>query len=228
MPGLDGSGHLFAAFESCIAGDWKYRRLNYPADLPASMGAYVAHAERSIGDEQAVVLLAESFSGPVAIHLARRLGNRVKALVLCASFATRPHLLVAWASQWPEAWLAGAARMRWAIRGFCVGHRAPPPILGAVEAELSKLDGKTIKQRLRMLIAPEAANALAELDIPILLLQPANDRLLDPWAPKRLEELAPGAHIERLDGPHFLLQAEPHACWRRISDWLTLALPRTA
>ena len=96
MPGLDGSGALFAAFEKLVAGNWKYQSIHYPADLPSSVDAYAAHVERAIGAEHRVILLAESFSGPIAIRLAARLGERVKALVLCASFATRPHLLVRW------------------------------------------------------------------------------------------------------------------------------------
>lgn len=222
MPGLDGSGALFAAFEQLVAGSWKYRSIRYPAELPSSIDAYAAHVEREIAAERSVILLAESFSGPIAIRLAARLGQRVKALVLCASFATRPHLLVRWASHVPPALLSGMTRQRWALRWFCVGRHAPAALLGAVATELAQLSGHTIQRRLRMLIAPDAANTLADLQIPVLLLQPTQDRLLDPWAPKRLERLARGARVERLDGPHFLLQAQPQACWRKLVDWLTL------
>jgi len=222
MPGLDGSGALFTSFEQLIAGNWKYRSVRYPADLPASIDAYAEHVEREIAAERSVVLLAESFSGPIAIRLASRLGERAKALVLCASFATRPHVLIQWASRFPQGLLAGMAQQRWALRWLCVGRRASGSLLADVETELRRLSGHTIKRRLRMLIAPDAAGALARLEIPVLLLQPKQDRLLDPWAPKRLEKLARGARIERLDGPHFLLQAEPQACWRKIIDWLTL------
>ena len=228
MPGLDGSGALFAAFEKLIAGSWKYQSIRYPADLPSSVDAYAAHVERAIGAEHRVILLAESFSGPIAIRLAARLGERVQALVLCASFATRPHLLVRWASHVPQALLSGMARQRWALRWFCVGRHAPGSLLDAVETELSRLSGNTIKRRLQMLIAPDAATTLLQLELPVLLLQPNQDRLLDPWAPKRLEKLARGARIERLDGPHFLLQAEPQACWRKIVDWLTLVSAQPA
>ena len=227
MPGLDGSGALFAAIEACIADDWKRKSICYPADLPADIEAYVSYAERALEAERTVVLVAESFSAPIAIRLAHRLGRRVKALVLCASFATRPHVLVEWASRCPEALLERLARQRWAMRWFCIGRRAPKTVLSAVEAQLRQLAGRTIKRRLRMLVTPDAASTFARLDIPVLLLQPTRDRLLDPWAPKRLEKLAPAARIERLNGPHFLLQAEPQACWRRIADWLTLALVQT-
>ena len=228
MPGLDGSGSLFATFEKLIAGSWRYRSIRYPVELPADIDAYAAHVEREIAGENCVILLAESFSGPIAIRLASRLGGRVQALVLCASFATRPHVLVRWASQIPQSLLAGMARQRWALRWFCVGRHAPSALLASVETELAQLSGRTIKRRLRMLATPDAAVALTGLKIPVLLLQPNQDRLLDPWAPKRLERLARGARIERLDGPHFLLQAEPQACWRKIIDWLTLVSAQPA
>jgi pimeloyl-ACP methyl ester carboxylesterase len=222
MPGLDGSGALFVAVEQLMAGSWRYQRIRYPVELPADIDAYVAYVERQITGERRVVLLAESFSGPIAIRLAARLAERVEALVLCASFATQPHVLVRWTSHAPQAFLSSLARQRWALRWFCVGRHAPDSLLDAVQTELAQLSGHTIKRRLRMLAAPDAANALAGLRIPVLLLQPRQDRLLDPWAPKRLEQLARGAHIERLDGPHFLLQADPQACWRKLADWLTL------
>lgn len=207
-----------------MAQSWKHKTIRYPADLPASIDAYAAYVEQAAESEQSIVLIAESFSGPIAIRAASRLGHKAKALALCASFATQPHILVRWASRLPASLLASFARQRWAMRWFCVGRRATEPVLRAVETELTRLSGNTIKRRLGMLVTPDVSRDLASLDLPVLLLQPNRDRLLDPWAPKRLEQLAPAARIERLDGPHFLFQAEPQACWNRIANWLTLAL----
>jgi len=60
--------------------------VRYVAEL--TLDEYVESAGKALPDR--CVLIAESFSGPVAISLAARHPGKVRCLVLCATFAVSP------------------------------------------------------------------------------------------------------------------------------------------
>ena len=55
-----------------------------------SYAELVELVQRRLQDEKEYVLVAESFSGPVAIEIAATLPANLKALVLCATFISNP------------------------------------------------------------------------------------------------------------------------------------------
>lgn len=86
LPGLDGTGALFAPFLRA----WNRRPPPVVIDCPRERfldydGALDCVLAR-LPDSVPLVVVAESFSGPVGVALAVRLPERVRALVLCASF----------------------------------------------------------------------------------------------------------------------------------------------
>ena len=59
----------------------------------------------------------------------------------------------------------------------------------------------------------------AKFGLPCLYLQASGDRLVPPsaagWFRARFERF----ELERIDGPHFLLQAKPRECAQRVSEF---------
>src|SRR5512146_1770531 len=92
LPGLDGSGRLLRRFLACL-GDVDAVVVRYPDDPAADLDAYAEHAVAAIGDARRCLVIAESFSGPIALRL-QRLDPRVAAIVLVASFVRCPHPLL--------------------------------------------------------------------------------------------------------------------------------------
>lgn len=220
MPGLDGSGELFESFEALLPTDFARCRITYAASLPATIDAYVERVQAQLPAYGPLIVLAESFSGPTAIQLAHRLGSRLKALILCASFATTPHPLTGLASRLPVSLLASLKRHRQLLRQTCIGTQASAAVVERLSRTLRNLDGHTIQQRLRLLASIDMTQALQALDLPVLLLQATNDWLVTDDAQRRLEAAAAQAQIVRVVGPHFLLQALPETCWQHMMEWM--------
>src|SRR5688500_16166404 len=88
LPGLDGTAQLFEGFVAAAPADVPVECMALPNDRPrdyAELATWVAC--RITADR--VVLVAESFSGPLALLVADRCA-RVVAVVLCASFVEPP------------------------------------------------------------------------------------------------------------------------------------------
>src|SRR6476659_7993753 len=90
MPGLDGTGDLFRPLLGVIPPRYATRVVTYPVDRFIPYADLLGVVEQQIGDEVDVVLVAESFSGPLAVRYAAARPERVAAVVLCASFVRPP------------------------------------------------------------------------------------------------------------------------------------------
>jgi pimeloyl-[acyl-carrier protein] methyl ester esterase len=89
LPGFDGSGRLFAPLLAQRDLPFDPRVVALPADLPRGYDELLAWMEPRLPAEP-FVLLAESFSGPLAIRFAARHPERVAHLVLAATFLRSP------------------------------------------------------------------------------------------------------------------------------------------
>jgi pimeloyl-ACP methyl ester carboxylesterase len=217
LPGLDGSGALFEPFLECLAGiDAVVVR--YPDRLRADLDAHAHHAAAAIGDAQRCIVVAESFSGPVALRLQRR-DPRVEAVVLVASFVRCPHPLL---RVLPLSLIAAFARhlvSRPLLRMFCLGEHAPQERVDELRNAVQVLPADVMRTRLALLRSLDESAALLAVRVAVLHLRATRDRLVS----ASLRAAAPRGSFREIDidGPHFLLQACPDACRRAIVEWAT-------
>src|SRR5713226_3154653 len=95
LPGMDGTGKLFTSFERQLSPELHPRIISYPPDRVLGYQQLLGEIRVSPGP---FAIVAESFSGPLAIELASRYANRLCALVLVASFVRNPSTLAGWLS----------------------------------------------------------------------------------------------------------------------------------
>lgn len=90
LPGMDGTGELFAPFIAALGGEFDVRVVRYPGDHRGGYEELEAIARSAIPEDRPYVLLAESFSGPIAISIAASGPKQLRGLVLCCTFARNP------------------------------------------------------------------------------------------------------------------------------------------
>ena len=90
LPGLDGTGARIAPFVRELEPSVQARIIGYPPDRPLGYAELEVLVRNALPIEGPYVLLAESFSGPIAIRLAAEPPPGLAASILCATFAKIP------------------------------------------------------------------------------------------------------------------------------------------
>ncbi|MFT5181924.1 MAG: pimeloyl-ACP methyl ester carboxylesterase, partial [Alphaproteobacteria bacterium] len=89
LPGLDGTGRLFTPLQKALDPNFQTLVFSYPPDDQLGYDGLCSKVEREL-PETPYVIVAESFSGPIALEIASRKPPGLQALVLSASFAENP------------------------------------------------------------------------------------------------------------------------------------------
>jgi pimeloyl-[acyl-carrier protein] methyl ester esterase len=218
LPGLDGTGSLFAPFVAALGAVVPTRIVPYPSEA-TDYKTCESIARAALPARGPYVLLGESFSGPIALNLAATAPPGLKGVILCASFVRNPRPGLRWLRSVmplmpthaaPE-WLTTLLLMdRFATRDLRTLHRQI----------LASLPAATLRERLRAVIDVDARAPLAAIRMPVLYLRALRDRLVPRRAAAELVRLAPLTQIAELEAPHFLLQCAPTGAARAARDFL--------
>jgi len=210
LPGLDGTGELFAGFIAALEGQTT-QVIAYPPDRELDYAGHEAYVRARLPQDEDFVLLGESFSGPVSIALAATRPRRLKGLILCASFAANP--LPGLGFMKPVLAVLPAARPPAVLTApWLYGGRATPALRRAHAAAMARVSAGVLKARAAAVLAVDYRAQLRKVDVPMLYLRARGDRLIPRAAARTIIELRPDTELVEIDGPHFLLQTEPDAC----------------
>lgn len=210
LPGMDGTGDLFAPFIDALEG-WPTTVIAYPPDRELDYPGHEAHARARLPQDQDYVILAESFSGPVGIALAASRPRGLRGLVLCVSFAVNP--LPGLAFMKPIVGALPAAKPPAALAApWLYGARATPGLRRAHAAAMSKVSARALRARAVAALGVDHRPLLRRVEVPMLYLLARRDRLVPRAAARAILEVRADVELVEFDAPHFLLQTEPGAC----------------
>jgi pimeloyl-ACP methyl ester carboxylesterase len=227
LPGLDGTAALFEPLLRATPPGIHAEAVA----LPAESLKYTELAERllpKVRPSRDTVIVAESFSGPIAVILAAR--HPVGALVLCNSFVTPPLAgpLVA-----PLRAFARAARLLFrlqlpaaALRQYFVGPDASDAQVAWVRGTVASVPPAVLASRVRAVLSVDVTAELARCHAPILYLRGTEDHLVSEASTRAISNGAGRTvSVTRLASPHLILQTAPEAAWRAIVEWLAVLPP---
>jgi pimeloyl-ACP methyl ester carboxylesterase len=212
---MDGTGRLFGPFSSALPGWIRPSVIDY-GDATA-----LADAARALPAlDEPYALIAESYSGLVAVQALVNAARPPVALVLVASFMTTPRAVPRWlaASLLPVMFSLPppASALRWAL----LGDDASDEIVAWFAATLSSVRGRILAARLRAILDADLSMAFSTLTIPTLYVRGARDRLVPARVAEELQARRPDLRVETLDAPHLVLQRCPVEAARLIADFL--------
>jgi pimeloyl-ACP methyl ester carboxylesterase len=211
---MDGTGVLFRDFAALAPPGVRPEVVALPSE-PLSYAAMADRLSLQLELSPGCVLLAESFSGPLAVTLAAR--HPVAALVLCNGFVRPPRPSALRALAVPA--LFRGRVPRWVVRRCFVGPDASPDLVDRVRDTVAAVPPALLAGRLSSILGTDVSGTLARVSAPVLYLRGTGDRLV----PERsVAEVEGGvrARVIRIPGPHLLLQARPEAAWAAIGPFL--------
>jgi pimeloyl-[acyl-carrier protein] methyl ester esterase len=209
LPGMDGTGELFAPLLRELEPMFRCIVHRYNPMVAHDYEELFGQLRTDIAGSGPHILVAESFSGPLAIRLAADLGVDTVGVVLCASFAKSPHpvalalarpllrtTFIERAPQWPvvQALLSGRR------------HKVVEPLL---RRALGGVTAEVLAQRSRAIAAVDVTADLRRISVPFLYLRATNDWVVPARCAELVRRHLPGVVIEEVKGPHLVLQVEP-------------------
>jgi pimeloyl-[acyl-carrier protein] methyl ester esterase len=208
MPGMDGSGELLREFVAALPEECAVETVRYPADRWVPYRELAKSLVAGL-PEEGFVLVAESYSTPLAVRMAATQPEGLQGMVLCAGFCTSP--LRGW-RRWVvmrmAPVLAHLPLPGFLVRWLLVGEDAPAALVEAVAAAVSWVEPRVLAARVRETLRCDVLADLAQVRVPVLYVQPTQDRVVDPVCLEEIRRVKPGRTVA-IDGPHLLLQREP-------------------
>jgi len=218
LPGLDGTGSLLRGFRDALDPSIRTIVISYPLYRELDYAALEEIARSRLPRRKQFVLLAESFSGPIAISIAADRPAGLRGVILACSFARNPVPVLA-----PLSALVQFLPVRWApavlLARPTLGRFQTPILRSQLAHALSRVSPWVIRKRLRAVLEVDVSALLSRVDVPVLYLRASEDRLV-PRAISDELTAVPRIRFVEIEAPHFLLQVRPSAAAAHVRGFL--------
>jgi pimeloyl-ACP methyl ester carboxylesterase len=226
LPGMDGTAALRRDFITALGRRAECIVVGYPPDCTDGYAQLEAMARSKLPSGRPYILLAESFSGPIAISIAATRPSGLIGLVLCCSFARNPRPILGSFRRllplFPFKLVPNGL-----LSSFVLGSFATAPLQSALRTVLSEIPSATIRSRVAAVMSADVSPLLPRIDIPVLYLRGAHDRLVPRSCSEQIARSIGRSEIVEINAPHFLLQTAPTPAANAVINFLK-ALPPTS
>ncbi|MFI5445584.1 alpha/beta fold hydrolase [Polaromonas sp. UC242_47] len=219
LPGMDGTGILFEPFVASLGDKCSVSVVSYPPSGGLQTYAGLQDlAAWALPHEGPVVLLGESFSGPIAISLAAANPQRVVGVVLCCTFVRNPRPGLRW--------LRGLASMPSPlppspiVSAMLLGRFATPRLRQILRDALVNVKPEVLRARLRAVISVDVRAQARALKVPVLYMKATGDRLVPSSAVAEVAQHCRDMTIQSFDAPHCLLQVAPEETAKAVAVFI--------
>jgi pimeloyl-[acyl-carrier protein] methyl ester esterase len=221
LPGMHGSAALFDEFIAALPDGLMAHAIGYPNNVIQSYPDLLEFLSHKIAASEPYVIVAESFSTPLAIQFAAQNPPNLKGLILAAGFATSP---VRGPLQALTPFVAPALG-RLPISGIAARIGAPraagyEPLMARVRAATAAIQPKVLMDRIQSVVACNALAQIGQISVPVLCLQSRRDRVVHAVCVEEMRRAKPDMDVMVLDGPHLLLQAMPRQTAEIVADFV--------
>lgn len=221
LPGIYGTGELFADFMKALPKDFASTAPCYPNDVCLSYADLLRGVQYSASEYGSFVMLAESFSTPLAIQFASTNPPSLKGLILSAGFATSP---VRGVLQFITPFLAPLLSYlpvnEIGARVMVPGPMVPGSALARMRAAIASVKPEVLMDRVRSVVGCNVLEELRKIKVPMLYLQARRDSLVNPVCLEEMRRVKPEIEVVVMDGPHVLLQLRAQQAAEIVAEFV--------
>jgi len=219
LPGLDGTGKLFEPFLASAPANSSCEVVSYPIDRQMSYAEHAKSVCTNLIPGEPFVIVAESFSGPVAVLVASAQPPNLVGLVLCNTFVYR----AAWRgfSYLPWAWLFRFPVTTLTTGIHLTGFRKASRFVSSIRAANANVSPNVRAHRLRAALNVDVRERFGSLETPVMYLRGLHDRLVFSSCVRHVKDARPSTIIVHVPGPHLLFQVEPERSWQEVSAFVS-------
>lgn len=210
LPGMDGTGALFDPFISSLGKGCKVQIVRYPANVFLSYSQLEQHVLSDLPEGVPITLVAESFSGPIALRISQRGDLNLQAIILVCSFASRPFgWLGTLLARLPLRYLLRFRLPAIVSRMLLLGASASQELISATALAISSVQASVLAARLREALTSTYCHGQIEPRTRIILLFSNRDRLLRRRGVRSILKICTEVESHVINAPHLALQSTP-------------------
>lgn len=222
LPGMDGTGILFEPLLTELPAAIRTIVVAYPTQRTLDYSALESLAAQALPREDSFFLLAESFSGPIALSLAAKQPPGLMGVILCSTFARNPRPFAGKTAPLLLPLLPLMALPPVLLKTLLLGRWSTSKLIDLLPLGINQVEPGVLKFRLRQVFAVDVTAALASLQIPVLALRGDADRLVPRSAWHGIGAANPRVTRIEMAGPHALLQTRPVQATEHIVHFIGL------
>jgi pimeloyl-ACP methyl ester carboxylesterase len=210
LPGLDGTGILFKPLLDVFPKDIIPLVISYPPDATLSYKELVDFVLDQLPEEN-FILVAESFSGPIAYQVVLRKPGNLLSVIFVATFLSYPRrLLIKFSRLLPISLLLKLPIPDFVLKLLLFGPVTNNQLIDLFRQSMKQVSANVLSFRLR-----EIANLPTEhqpCDIKATYLQATDDKLVPSSCLKDFERMFKNLSVLQVKSSHFILQTNPITC----------------
>jgi pimeloyl-ACP methyl ester carboxylesterase len=221
LPGLDGTGNLFAPLIAELPRTLKVITAAYPRDRFLPYPEHVSRLRELVPKDGLYAILGESYGSTVAVKFAATHPPNLAAVILCAGFISNP------VRKWGPLPKLLARPLFFRFRPpqslreyFSLGFGAPKSLSLILQNTVRSLNAEVFAKRARAAIDCDAREEIGRVEAPLLYLQASEDRLVGAECLDEIKRLHPETISISIRAPHLLLQRQPRAAAQAITQFL--------
>lgn len=221
LPGLEGTGNLFANFLPELPLALNVIIAVYPSQRFLSYSELISWLSGVVPKGGPFALLAESYGTPLAVKFAATHPRNLIGIILSAGFVSNP------ARRW---WVLPTLlthplffRFRppdFILEYFIVGADAPESLKISVRHAVRSVTARVLAERMRAVLDCNARQEIRQVNVPLLYLRATEDKLVGRDSLDEIKRLHPETISISVRAPHLLLQREPLVAARAITRFL--------
>lgn len=216
LPGMDGTGILFKPLVDSLPGDIEVTVISYPVNEKLSYQQLTEYVIKKLPTHDNYVLVAESFSGPIAFLIAKNPPSHLKSVIFVASFLHSPQRFLNAIKWLPLTIFFYLPIPHYIIWWLLLGKEKKDELISLFKETLRKVSKRVLAFRLR-----EIANlslSSKKVDIHCSYIQAAHDKLVPPSNLEAFKKVIKDITVIPVSGPHCILQANPIVCAEVIAN----------
>lgn len=225
LPGLDGTEIFFQPLLAALPENVQALVVSYPAAAGHGYADLLPLVRRAIADVPECHVLGWSFSGPLALMLAAAEPQKVRGVILSASFVRPPHRLMSrlrFALVGPVIWTWRAVRRLplWLLRP------RTDPLRRAKTQTWHQVSSGVLAARLRAIMGVDAREPLNACHQPVLYIASRQDGIVPRRNVDEIVRLRPSVRVVTIPGRHQAMYTHPESAARAISEFIEAASTR--
>ena len=222
LPGMDGTGLLFEPFirelSKHIPEDLSVQAISYPCDQDLNYMQLIDYVRSRLPTEEEIILVAESFSGPIGFAMATEQPNKIRAIVFVATFLSPPKGLIWMLPPRLMATLMGIPLPIFFLKLLLFEQGTANETVTLFRTASGKVKRSVLAMRMRETTGLRIKRR--SLEMPCAYIRAANDRLISGSHAEEFRIIAPHIRLFTIPGPHFIMHARPEQCAQVVGEYL--------